>query len=601
MKIKGTFIVVCMLCVAVLLGACAPTAAAPAKAVAGNPTYESSLSPANGSVIGEKRPEISWTVYPNGHAIGSFKMTLDGQPVAAERKNQGNGIRFSFKPQTDLAPGSHTAAVSIAFGGFQPLTLVSQFTITSNPVNPHEGKDNTQLKNMEAEAVAHLNVIRATLGLAQLKINPALTTAAQSHSNFMQLNNATGHYQNSNYPGFTGVKPQDRATFFGYSGLVGEGIDYGTGSPRMSVEGLLDAPYHRMGLINPNAREAGVGFSLQPYNMVVNTGWQKSDDDRVMLYPYPGQTDAKASWFVAESPNPLASYGKDRVYVGYPISLSFHDAKTREFRLTSASLTDSSGKDVSHYVVDSSRDSESKKHVFLIPRQSLVPGTTYQVKINGQRLMSNGASLPVAADWSFTVGKDLAIDYLGIINTSGVENLAVKLKNGDVSDLSYLLIRNGVFVRKYKSAEGYSWTNAEPLAAGKYRLQLAAPSISAELIEYIIEVQEAAGKKQVSVVSKMQLGQMPKLRVGLLELGGREYIDLFWQEGKPAAVSYELKQSGKTVRSYKDGRYYAQQGTMLANGDYMLHVSRGGAGQEQFVLSIYKENGERRVSLTPVR
>lgn len=597
---KGYLVLCVLLVFAAMLGACAPVIATPAKAVNGSPTYEESLSPANGAVIGDRRPTISWTVYPNGRSIDSFQMMLDGREVIAARTARGAGINFSYRPQADLAAGSHAATVNIAFDGYQPLTLSSSFTIHGNPVDPFAGKNVQQLKAMEKEAISRLNEIRSAMGLPQLSVSRSLASAAQSHSNFLQLNHLIGHFQNKNYPGFTGDTPQDRAGFFGYAGSAAEGIDYGTASPRMSIEGLLDAPYHRLGLINPNDREAGAGFSLQPYNMVINTGSPGArDDDRLMLYPYPGQTGVKTAWFVAESPNPLASYRQDRIYVGYPVSLSFHDAKTRELHIAAAWFTDSAGAAVPHYIVDAGRESELKKHVFLIPHKPLKPGTTYQVKFEGRRVLADGSSLPVAAAWSFTTGSALAIDYLGFVNLEGVDNLELKLKTGDIHDLSYLLIQNGQFVRKYDVAHGFSWTNAAPLSPGKYRLQVTAPSISADLAEYIIAIQAEAGVKKASVSGEPSLRPIPALRAGLMQLGGREYIELFWDK-KPSDFSYVLKRGGEVMRSYSNGRYYAQKGLMLPDGDYLLEASRGPAAEE-FVLSIYTDKGERRISLTPVR
>ncbi|KYZ75933.1 hypothetical protein AXX12_05685 [Anaerosporomusa subterranea] len=606
MKRKRFSAVVCGLLIAgFLLGACAPAVATPGReAVVGNPTYEDPLTPADGSNISERRPSISWTVQPNGQEIASFRMHLDGQAVKPVRTVRGSAVVFAYKPERELLPGIHTASVTITFDGYQPLTLTSRFTIVSNPVKPFAGKDSTQLQLMEAEAVSHLNSIRKTLAISDLSTNPSLTAAAQSHSNFLQINHLVGHYQNERYPGFTGITPQDRAAFFGYSGVATEGIDYGISSPRMSIEGLIDAPYHRLGLINPNDREVGAGFSLQSYNMVINAGNSDDrNDDRAMRYPYAGQTDAKSSWFVAESPNPLASYHKDRMYVGYPVSLSFHDTKTRELRLLAASFKDSAGNDISHYVVDSSRESESKKYIFLIPQLPLKSGETYQIKIEAQRILTDGSIKPIYEAWSFTTRATVAIDYLGLVNLEGVENLQLKLRNGDIEDVSYLLIRDGEIVRKYNAEQGFSWTNAGPLSPGRYRLQLASPSLSPDLIEYTVEIQESSGKRRsVTVVDQANLGPIPAVRAGLMRLAGRDHIELFWQSGKPAGVSYVLKRGGEVWRSYSADRYYSQRGPSLPDGDYLLEISKSGAPElSQYILSLYTDNGERRVLLTPVK
>lgn len=603
MTIKGVSLVACsLLVIGFLLGACAPVVATPSTGttVAGNPTYDESLTPIDGSVIGERRPILGWTVYPNGQTIKSVRMILDGREVQTSRSSRGEGLAFEHRPAVDLMPGSHNLVASIVFEGYQALSLSSSFSIASNPINPFEGKDTIQLSGMELEAANHLNSIRRTLGLSVLSINHSLTTAVQSHSNFLQLNQFIGHCQNKNYPGFIGVTPQDRAVFFGYGGMATEGIDYGTSSPRMSVEGLLDAPYHRLGLVNPNDREVGAGFSLKPYNMVLNTGTPGArNDDQTIRYPYSNQVNVKSSWFVAESPNPLASYHKDHVYVGYPISLSFHDAKTRELRLLSAMLKDSAGREVPHYIVDSSRESELKKHVFLIPQTPLQPGVTYQVKIEAQRLLMDGSIRPVSEAWSFTTRTAIEVDYLGLINLQGIENLELKLKNGDMQDLSYLLIHDGEFIRRYNTTQGFSWLNAKPLDAGTYRLQVSCPSLSSDLIEYQVSIADRAGKRIVTIISETNLGATPAVRAGLLSIGGSDHIELFWRDGKPATVSYALKRGSEVWRSFADDRYYSQRGMTLPDGTYLLEVTQANMPFQQFKLTLFTKDGERQIALSP--
>lgn len=598
-------VVFALMAVVFWIGACAPAVATPSQnsTASGTPTYDESLSLADGSVIGERRPTISWTLYPNGQEVAAFRMTLDGRDVVPVKKQKGLGIVFEYQPAADLQPGSHTVIVMVTFKGYQPLALSSQFTVTNNPVNPFEGKDRTQLAAMEAEAVTHLNTIRKSLGLNELVINNALTLAAQSHSNFLQMNQLIGHYQNKNYPGFTGVAPQDRAAFFGYGGTASEGIDYGTASPRMSVEGLLDAPYHRLGLINPNDREVGAGFSIASYNMVISPGTTGARDDaRVMLYPMPGQTGVKSSWYVAESPNPLAFYKKDRIYVGYPISLSLHDSKTREVRYIASSIKDSSGQQVAHFVTDSAKEDESKKHVFLIPHAPLQSGMTYQVRIEAERILTDGGVQPIVREWSFTTRSTLAIDYLGLVKLNGVDNLELKVKNGDMRDLSYVMIYNGEFVRKYSTTQGYSWTSANPLAGGTYRLQVACPSVSSDLMEYTVQISMADGKRNASVTNEVNLGKPPAVQAGLLRLGGREHIELFWRGEKPGGVSYVLKRGNEGYRSYRDNMYYAQRGLTLANGQYTLEISQANSPEPQrYLVKLSGDEDNRQVSLSPLQ
>ena len=101
-----------------------------------------------------------------------------------------------------------------------------------------------------------------------------------------------------------GVSPMDRAIYYGYYGSIGEGIFYGYDDIIMAIASLMDAPYHRLNHINPNWKDIGIGFDGITTTVVYGTK-KSMTDERIVVYPYEGQTDVKTTWFVAEDPNPL--------------------------------------------------------------------------------------------------------------------------------------------------------------------------------------------------------------------------------------------------------------------------------------------------------
>jgi uncharacterized protein YkwD len=107
--------------------------------------------------------------------------------------------------------------------------------------------------------VDQLNALRASRGLARLRVSPALTTAAAVHSNSMARK---GYFSHNSANG--GSFSQRIAYFYparGYrSWSVGENLVWG--SPDLgAVRALklwLASPPHRANLLNPRWREVGL-------------------------------------------------------------------------------------------------------------------------------------------------------------------------------------------------------------------------------------------------------------------------------------------------------------------------------------------------------
>ncbi len=100
-----------------------------------------------------------------------------------------------------------------------------------------------------------INRFRAQYRLAPLKLNDRLNRAAQAHADDM----ATRDY-------FTHASPDSetvgqRATRAGYkSRSILENLAAGQDNPRTTVEGWIQSPGHREAMLNPTARDAGVGY-----------------------------------------------------------------------------------------------------------------------------------------------------------------------------------------------------------------------------------------------------------------------------------------------------------------------------------------------------
>lgn len=469
------------------------------------PSYEMQTTPGNGVITIERRPSLRWLVFPNGNQIVEATLSLDGQIIQLQQVAHDNAVTLLYQPIADLMPGTHTTQYLLTIAGFQSITLSSSFIIADKGPDLYAGKDQLKLATMESAALTVLNNYRQTLGLTALLQNQRLSMSAQAHANYQMLNGVQGHYEREGTPGFTGVKPKDRGEFFGYTGSIGEGISFAQPTDSIGIDQLMDAPYHRLGHINPNYKDVGIAFGWRPESTVVNYGTTGvSRDDRVMLYPYPGQTDAKISWFVTEDPNPLARYGQDKIIVGYPISLSVYDDKTIECKTQSATLIDDDGRSISFYLVDSSQETTNKRHVFLIPTQPLIPGKTYTATVRGVRLQKDGSSLPLNQTWSFSTLPELAIRHMGVVTLNHGEYIEVITKNGDLPDLNYTLSKNGNKVRSYVGQERkfYSY-GGSLLENSEYSLEISSQSFLKKL-NYKVIISGAGEDRKVNYLDVLQ-------------------------------------------------------------------------------------------------
>ncbi|RMH77078.1 MAG: VWA domain-containing protein, partial [Calditrichaeota bacterium] len=116
----------------------------------------------------------------------------------------------------------------------------------STPPSPSPAQEVIYLTNLE----------RAKAGLPPLKENEQLNQAAQAYAQAM----AAGDFFDHTNP-VTGDTPADRISAAGYKwSWVAENIGAGPDSPAEIVQGWMNSPGHRKNILDPQAREIGVGY-----------------------------------------------------------------------------------------------------------------------------------------------------------------------------------------------------------------------------------------------------------------------------------------------------------------------------------------------------
>ena len=104
-----------------------------------------------------------------------------------------------------------------------------------------------------------VNAERTKRGLIALTVNDQLNRAAQGHSDDMARNNCFSHI------GSDGSDSGQRIQRTGYGARVwGENIAAGYPDAAAVLAAWLESDGHRANILNPDFREIGIGYSINP-------------------------------------------------------------------------------------------------------------------------------------------------------------------------------------------------------------------------------------------------------------------------------------------------------------------------------------------------
>src|SRR5438309_234838 len=182
------------------------------------------------------------------------------------------------------------------------------------------------------DMLALTNQLRSATGSPAVPSDPRLVQAAQNHANYNSANGVLGHYETAGNPYYTGYAPRDRLIAQGWTTSFVSEVATG-GSELGGVRQLWDAPYHRLGLMHPNAINIGWGHSEL-------SGRQNNVGDIVYDFgirpvefvrsPAHLQTNIPTSWSGQESPSPVPA-GTSGPY-GYPIMAAYSAGQGAQYR-----------------------------------------------------------------------------------------------------------------------------------------------------------------------------------------------------------------------------------------------------------------------------
>lgn len=329
----------------------------------------------------------------------------------------------------DATPGQSAAIASSSTSGGSSSSVSP---VAAVPAANYSSQEKTDVFN-------RLNDDRSRCGFGRLAQNARLDTAAQSHADYMVLNNVYSHNETLGNPGFTGATPGDRFTAAGYAwSRAGEAIgasmygSYFVGMPQQgsmppystttlsatnTLRLLYSTVYHLAGLTSGN-RDVGIGVSTIDNNSdprgtattkyaVIDSGVdtgsfeQAISADAVVTFPCEGTTGINP-YFGPESPDPFPN-GPDRSLnpYGQPVYLMSGPGTT--LSVTSARITRQGGADAPITVLTKANDPQNRltdNQVFVVPTQGLAENATYLATISGTTSGKISASNPTGA---FTV------------------------------------------------------------------------------------------------------------------------------------------------------------------------------------------------------
>lgn len=280
------------------------------------------------------------------------------------------------------------------------------------------------------EGLEYYNRIRKEAGLDPVTLNPYLTKAAENHANYLSMNKTTGHSEDSAKPGFTGKSSFDRVTAvapantFSASHII-ENISYGEKTIQTGISILLNAPYHRLSLLDSSVTEIGVSFTSN--QLVIELNCSKSSSGTT-IYPLNKQTSVPVA-FKGENPDPLEGTGLKKA--GHIITYN----TTKETKDITVSLKNSKGEAVPFIVKEGTPPYywKNRKAWLIIPKNYLEYKETYTVTADN-------------TTWSFTT-EDVAprvftVKDVGVLINGFFKDLTPRAQ---IVDGSTMIPLRGVF------------------------------------------------------------------------------------------------------------------------------------------------------------
>jgi len=152
-----------------------------------------------------------------------------------------------------------------ACGGGSSPGSTSTINSTATSANNTAVQTSITASTVITPLLSYLNTLRTLAGLPTYFNNSQLEASATAHSIYQLANNVMSHDEDPAKVGFTGLNAADRAKYAKYFiTSVSEDISFNKDTGEELIDGLMTAVYHRMGLLDFDKDEIGLGLVKNP-------------------------------------------------------------------------------------------------------------------------------------------------------------------------------------------------------------------------------------------------------------------------------------------------------------------------------------------------
>lgn len=271
-------------------------------------------------------------------------------------------------------------------------------------------------------ALATVNQERERCGFGRVQRQAQLDMAAGWHADYLKLRFNEGlpatHTEDPARSGFKGATAADRAQAAGYAyARLGEYLSFaplGGSAPagEALVRAMMATVYHMAGMLDGNTEVgAAVAFAdaaPQAYRQAILAwetgtppGRQPVEPGVLLTYPCSGSAGLQPAMY-GESPEPFSGLGFTAgPGTGHPIYL--RAPAGQRIRLTAATLTSGQGRALPVLLYHASDDPQAllgSHQAFVIPREPLAQGASYQAQVQG-----TVDGVPFSRDFVFSTGR----------------------------------------------------------------------------------------------------------------------------------------------------------------------------------------------------
>lgn len=318
-----------------------------------------------------KNPRFVWQVWADGDAkITSGIMVINGKKVNASYDAKKKEL--FFEASEPLAPGTYEVLAKVKVDNWANFDKKWTVTIRSDAVQ-NDAATSTDAR----QAIEEFNRIRQDHGFEPYRFDANLYAASEAHTKYMAINKEGGHSEDPGKPGFTGSEPSDRVNLFGHVGSSFEVVSMGSRSPAEGIQGLWDAPYHRIHMMQPGAGIAGASFKDIYFTM----DGEGTATNGEFVSPPDGGRNVSPAWRNQEIPDPTRNFDDAPTTLGYPIVMNVYGDGLDRISILDSKFSTATGSDVSRYELSSNNDEHLSNSVILIPKKPLASNTTYVVSL----------------------------------------------------------------------------------------------------------------------------------------------------------------------------------------------------------------------------